>query len=182
MYLKDGADPDRAIEFLRDRVSVAGNVLVQSGVQPNQVEAARDSYIDWVQQTLSLMSNHTHDPGVTEMLLTSSYWHIRALHSDSARPIPLVQDEIRRQQRNLEWLLEDLVRRRDRAREAPGHIALPDTNVLLNYQPARHIPWPSVIGKEDVRLVLALRVIEELDAKKYTESDRIRQRARELVP
>jgi predicted ribonuclease YlaK len=33
-----------------------------------------------------------------------------------------------------------------------------------------------------VRLVIPLRVIEELDAKKYTDSERLRRRARERLP
>ena len=42
--------------------------------------------------------------------------------------------------------------------------------------------WREVVGQESVRLVIPLRVIEELDEKKYSASDKLRARARERLP
>jgi rRNA-processing protein FCF1 len=146
------------------------------------VERLRDAYLTWVEETENFFTNHTHDADLLSMLYTPGYWEIRQAHADSARPIPLIESETRRQIANLDLLREDLSRRRDRALAASGHITVVDTNVLLHYQLPDSVDWPTVVGQSDVRLVLPLRVIEELDAKKYTESERMRRKARDLLP
>jgi rRNA-processing protein FCF1 len=42
----------------------------------------------------------------------------------------------------------------------------PDTNIFLHYPPLAAIDWKSLTGKSEVRLVLCLQVIDELDEKK----------------
>jgi predicted ribonuclease YlaK len=60
--------------------------------------------------------------------------------------------------------------------------AVLDTNVLLEYEPISKIPWFAVVGYQPVHLVIPLRVIEELDAKKYTTRSQLAKRARRLLP
>ena len=57
-----------------------------------------------------------------------------------------------------------------------------DTNVLLHYLPVDQIPWPDIVGHQNVRLVIPLRVIEEIDAKKYAKRPDLAKRARNLLP
>jgi predicted ribonuclease YlaK len=57
-----------------------------------------------------------------------------------------------------------------------------DTHVLLHYQPVDQIPWPAVLGAQSVRLVIPLRVIEEIDAKKYARAANLAKRARNVLP
>ncbi len=57
-----------------------------------------------------------------------------------------------------------------------------DTNVLLHYKPIDQIPWLRLTESEAVRLVIPLRVIEEVDAKKYAKSATLAKRARNLLP
>lgn len=45
-----------------------------------------------------------------------------------------------------------------------------------------NVAWREVVEQESVRLIIPLRVIEELDEKKYTASDKLRGRARERLP
>jgi rRNA maturation endonuclease Nob1 len=182
IHLRDDGTPDKAIEFLRDRVYAAKNLQGLVGWSAEEVERSRDAYLAWVEQTESLFFNHTHATDVIEMLYTPGYWQIRQVDVNSARPIPLIEFETRRQIANLERLSDDLGRRRDRALAAAGHIAVLDSGVLLHYQLPDSVDWQAVVGQSEVRLVLPLRVIEELDAKKYTASEKIRGRARELVP
>jgi predicted ribonuclease YlaK len=56
-----------------------------------------------------------------------------------------------------------------------------DTNVLLHFQPPDQVDWPAVVGTPEGRLVLPLRVVEELDEKKYTARDNLADRARRLL-
>jgi predicted ribonuclease YlaK len=69
-----------------------------------------------------------------------------------------------------------------RAQGTSGHIAVADTNVLRHYQPPAEIDWAGVVGGSPVRLVVPLRVIEELDAKKYARRDDLAGRARSVLP
>jgi hypothetical protein len=49
---------------------------------------------------------------------------------------------------------------------APGRITILDTNGVLHYQLPDSIWWPEIVDQESVRLVIPLRVIEKLDAKR----------------
>jgi len=69
----------------------------------------------------------------------------------------------------------------DRLVAAPGQLTVIDTHVLLHFLPPDQVDWPAVIGAPTVRLVLPLRVVEELDEKKYTARDDLADRARRLL-
>ena len=56
-----------------------------------------------------------------------------------------------------------------------------DTNVLLHYQPPDKVNWQEVVKESQIRLVLPLRVIEELDEKKYLAREQLADRARRLL-
>jgi predicted ribonuclease YlaK len=62
--------------------------------------------------------------------------------------------------------------------ERAGHIAVLDSNVLLHHLPPDQVNWQAATERPLVRLILPLRVVEELDSKKYGPSDRLRERAR----
>jgi hypothetical protein len=70
----------------------------------------------------------------------------------------------------------------DRATSAQGHITFVDIHVLLHHELADGVNWLEVVERPSVRVVIPLRVIEELDAKKYTHSARIRAKAQGLMP
>jgi predicted ribonuclease YlaK len=57
-----------------------------------------------------------------------------------------------------------------------------DRDVLLEYRPLETIPWVEVPGCSTVRLLIPLRVIEELDAKKYSGRPDLAKRARRILP
>jgi predicted ribonuclease YlaK len=68
-----------------------------------------------------------------------------------------------------------------RMRRSPGLPIVVDSNVLLQSQRPDNVNWNREL-KTTVRIMLPLRVIEEIDAKKYSKNDRLRDRARELLP
>jgi rRNA-processing protein FCF1 len=189
LHLKQGADPERAIDSLAECANAARNLSgeisrgpITPAADADYMMARRDRYLTWVEATEGQLSNFTDDLDVRAMLETTAYWEVRQLIPLSPRPISLIDSEISRQIGNLEGLRDGLSRRRDRARAAPGHIVVVDTNALLHYQLPDSIDWPAIVGEPEVRLVLPLRVIEELDAKKYTDSEKVRRKARELLP
>ncbi len=143
--------------------------------------ALRDAYLTWVEATESQLHNISLDADLVSALHTPRYWRIRSLEVDP-RPFPLVDAEVTQQVDWLQWLLDDLNSRISRVRSAPGHITVLDSNVLLEFVPPEQVSWPDVVGKKPVRLVVPLRVIEELDAKKYARREDLAGRARRILP
>ncbi|MFZ0168982.1 MAG: PIN domain-containing protein [Candidatus Dormiibacterota bacterium] len=89
--------------------------------------------------------------------------------------------EIHVQKEALNNLIGDLTERAGRLSAAPGELAVLDTNVFLQSPPIRSISWKDVLGWELIRLVVPLRVVEELDEKKYAPRGGLRFRARRAI-
>jgi rRNA-processing protein FCF1 len=189
LHLKDDAQPAQAIEMLRERIWAAKNLSasVALGRFTPEAEAAylgrrQADYVDWAETTEGQLGNVTHDPAVLALPYTSAYYEIRQLMLTSPRAVAFIDSEVARQVKTFERLCDDLQRRLDRATAAPGMITILDTNVLLHHPLPDNVNWREVVGQESVRLVIPLRVIEELDEKKYSTSDKLRSRARERLP
>jgi rRNA-processing protein FCF1 len=189
LSLRSDTSAEQAIEALTARVMAARNLpgSVARGGFSDEAEAVylkrrQADYIDWVEVTEGQLGNVTNDLEVLMLPYTPAYYEIRQLDPSSPRAVAFIDSERARQVNALEALRDDLQRRLGRARAAPGAITVLDTNVLLHHQLPDSVAWREVVGQEGVRLVIPLRVIEELDAKKYTESDKLRRRARERLP
>lgn len=180
LYLKFGVEPSNASRTLRDLVIGASNVRGVAG-GPGSATKLRDKYLDWIELAEVQLASLTHRDEVLRMLQTDRYWRIREIGEDSVRPWPLVSAEIDYQVAGLERLADDLGARVKRLTQAPGCITVLDTNVLLEFQPPQSVNWLKVIGEDDIRLIVPLRVIEELDAKKYSRRTDLADRARRLL-
>jgi hypothetical protein len=183
--LRPGTQPEHAINVLGNRTMALRNLPGETPGNWRPVEyflARRDRYLAWVEDTEVELGNLTHPDAVADLLHTQRYWAIRDADPQAPRPIPLIESEIRAQQESLHRVGTDLERRLVRAREAPGHITVLDTNTLLHYQLPDSVNWIEVVGHGQVRLVIPLRVIEELDSKKHGDSVKLRARARDLLP
>lgn len=142
----------------------------------------RNCYLDWVELTEVQLSELTYDTaGVVALLHTARYWEIRRLAPHDARPVPLIDAEIRYQKDALNRLRIDLEGRLARAKGA-ALVAVLDTNSLLHYEPPESIAWAKIVGHSPVRLVIPLRVLEEVDAKKYSPNRRLRDCSRSVLP
>lgn len=142
----------------------------------------RDAYLMWVETVEIQLRSLTNDLQLSSALQTTRYWRIRELELGSPRPSPLIQGEIDVQREWLAGIVEDVRRRIQRAASAPGHPTVLDTHVLLHFEPPPMIPWPAVLKQPAVRLIVPLRVIEELDEKKYARRDDLADRARRILP
>lgn len=189
VYLRSDTRAEQGIETLTDRINAAKRLpgsVPRGGFSP-EAEATylvrrQADYLDWAQVTEGQLGNVTYDPEVLTLPYTSAYYAILQFSPESPRAVAFIDSEIARQIRILESLRDDLQRRVERARAAPGAITILDTNVLLHHQLPDSVAWPELVGQESVRLVIPLRVIEELDEKKYTASEKLRNRARERLP
>lgn len=96
--------------------------------------------------------------------------------------IRLINAEIDHKAQQFRDLAEELKTARTRMTRAEGCPVVLDTNLLLQATRPDGIPWDSVVGEPQVRLLIPLRVIEELDAKKYDPKEWLRRVAREVLP
>jgi hypothetical protein len=181
LYLKDGVYPKRAAETLRELTTGVGSLAASVAGGPHRALALQNKYLEWVEMAELQLSNLTIEPETLAMLQTQRYWHIPEIHERSARPEPLVRAEIESQTVVLERLVRDLETRVERLSQAPGHITVLDTNMLLEFLPPDQIDWARVMKQSPIRLVAPLRVIEELDAKKYARRDDLADRARRVL-
>ena len=61
----------------------------------------------------------------------------------------------------------------------PNLILFPDTNSLLHYPPIKEVGWRAICIADEVKLVLCMQVINELDEKK--DDSRLGDRARRAI-
>jgi rRNA-processing protein FCF1 len=95
--------------------------------------------------------------------------------------LPMVSSEIEMKVAILREILSELKDAKARLDRAGGCPTVMDTNLLLQCSRPDQIRWASIIG-EPVRLIIPLRVLEELDEKKYGASQRLRKVSREILP
>ena len=177
--LKDNVKLDRAIRELRDQAGRVGGLAV-GGV--TSADDRRTDYLNKVAAAEAQLRNFFTDPTLWTRLHGERHWMICSLSPSNPNLARLITDEAQEQERYLNGLAERLDRFARRADAAPGDLVVLDTNVLLHYEPPWQVNWNEVLGsKQPVRLVLPLRVIEELDEAKYRDRDKIPQRARGLL-
>lgn len=175
--LRPGQNPDATAERLASLV-IRGRNVHSAG--PDD-EAHRRAYLLWVNEAERELQDVFEDPATWTELHGEFFWRIRELRPDSPRGAELINGEIDRQVRRLEGLRASAAALGAFIARAPGRIAILDTHVLLHFEPPQQIKWVPIVGSELVRLVLPLRVVEELDEKKYTARDDLAQRARSLL-
>jgi hypothetical protein len=181
LRLKHPVQPDHARGVLTEQINGLDQLRLD-GRNADAVMRSRDDYLQWVEWAEIKLAELTYDRTIAAMLHTARYWEIRRLVPSDARPIPLIDAERRVQRDNLHGMRINLELHVNRARGAPGHIAVIDSHSLLHYQLPDSVAWQEVVGHDNVRLVIPLRVIEELDGKKYGDSQELRDRARDLLP
>jgi hypothetical protein len=141
----------------------------------------RNSYRSWVGMADAQLRNVFVEPSTWEHLYSERHWQIYGLTQESPRWMELINTEATLQAGWLEELANRLRNLADRLAAVPGHLTVLDTHVLLHFLPPDQIPWPEIVGSPLVRLVLPLRVVEEIDEKKYTARDALADRARRLL-
>ena len=185
--LRSTADPAMAVTRLRELIASGPNAT-KGAAGARGVPQMRDSFLTWTEQVENVLGDITDDHEVIAAIFTSRYWRIRQFESDwravsDPRPYPLVYGEVAHQVERLKLIVVDLEARLTRlALAGHGHLTVLDTHILMHFQPVKQIPWPSLLDRPRVRLIIPLRVIEEIDAKKYAKSIELAKRARDVLP
>jgi PIN domain-containing protein len=175
-----GLDVGRARQQLSERAA-EGRTVVAGGTMGQGMAAFVNRYLQWVGAAEGLLKTLYVDPAVWERLRGDTYWHIRSLTTDSPRGAELIYDEATLQAQRLDDLAAELGAAWRRAHGAVGLLTVVDTNVLLHYYAPDRVNWAEVVGASTVRLVLPLRVVQEIDEKKYTARDDLADWARRLL-
>jgi hypothetical protein len=177
--LNDGTQLAGYQERLRETATHGRNLVGSSAGQ--SVAIHQNSVLAWIGTAETQLRNIFIDPSTWEHLYGERHWQIYGLTQESPRAIELINNEATLQAVRLEELADRLKQLSDRLAAAPGHLTVLDTNVLLHFLPPDQVDWPDVVDMPEVRLVLPLRVVEELDEKKYTARDNLADRARRLL-
>jgi hypothetical protein len=179
LKLKLNADPSKAAQQMTEQAASAQSVAYPApGIEGS---LAVMGYEAWVTTTETYLRNYFLDPDIWLQLRGVAYWFI-VTPGNADMGIKLhIQRELAIQANRLERLAQRLVLLNERLRAAPGSVTVVDTNVLLHYERPDQVDWLEVCDRAAVRLVLPLRVVEELDQKKYTARTDIADRARRLI-
>ena len=177
MRLRSGRPPDSVVSQLRElarRSANGGDVL--SGISDTWI----NNYVSWVSTAEKAIRHCLVDPDL-DALYTPRYWAIRAADPASLRISELVWDESTWQSDRFNSMADEIDDTVSRLRGDPSAlVVVVDTNVFLHYQSLDNIDW-SFVGASPVRIVIPIRVIEELDEKKRDRRDSVQDRARKSL-
>jgi len=188
--LRSGVDASRAAAAVDALVLALDNVRGSgSGPGEHPQLGYRDAYIRLVEDAERAQRQLWSGDAWLGALQTGRYWQIRNIDATTPRAAALINDEIDHQLSRLGPLVEELVEaiqaeasEQDRDAAAPGATrAVFDTLSLLQYQQPQDIDWPSLLDCRDVRLVLLLIVVEELDGQKNGRERGVKPRAADVL-
>jgi len=172
--LAAGTDPDRAITELNQLI---GNFA--AAIPPNTA-SPRDAFVRWATDAELRLRTILHPNDAGSFFSRDRYRDIRSM-TPGNQIMFLIQAEVDALRHDLTEALEYLKRHRDRMRASAGLPIVIDTMVLLQCQRLDQVKWSPVVG-EEARVMIPLRVIDEIEEKKYSDSKRLRGRARRVTP
>jgi len=190
VILRSGRTAAAAVRQLRDIRSRLQGPRVQSDDaitadrfrEPRILMSAKvNSYLSWVELAERLLRNLFADADLAAGLFGDRYWHIAGLPVGSPHGTRIINQEIDYQEARLDEAIGTLTAWQTLG-DRPGDLLAPDANVFLQYRPYNEIPWTSLTGSDEVRLVLTMPVLDEIEAKKQGQNKRLRKRARAILP
>ncbi len=139
-----------------------------------------NAYVAWINEIERALREYFLDPALNE-LHTARHFHICEMGASAPRLQEVVMAEGSWQAARLDVIAAELESTQKRLGGDPSAtIAVVDTNVFLHCHPFDQIDW-SFVAQGLVRLIVPLRVIEELDAKKRERNSDIANRARQRI-
>lgn len=159
---------------LREIAMKAGNVRGRGLIPGDLLEA----YLEWTERAERKLANELPHSEIAELIFTRRYWALRNLGRGAARLLPLVDAEIQRRQEQLTEAADELENVMHQWRRDEALLVVPDTNVLVEQEEAiDELDWWEIASwSGDVRVVVPLLVVDELDGLKRG-GQRIRGRA-----
>jgi len=165
----------QAVEALRQTEQDAGNARNGSQVL--------EAYLRWTEAAARTLGNVLTSDAVSDLIYTQHYWVLRAATADSPRLIAQVMAELDNRQRVLTETADRLDRERSRWQNSSASLVVPDTNMFLqDGKPLSQVDWTSVCGRAiEIRIVVPIMVIHELDRLKRQGNNTTRSMARQAL-
>lgn len=176
--LRPEVKPEAAISEMRQLAGGSAGA-VRSGLSENPGRD-RGDYVSWATNVEARLDSILDRREAQRFFASSRHRDICSM-PPGGQLSTLIYAEIDSIKRDLEDAAEYLEGHLRRMHSAPGVPIVVDTNVLLQCQRLDSLNWRDQIHAE-ARVIVPLRVIEEIDTKKYGESKRLRSVARELLP
>lgn len=120
-------------------------------------------------------------PSFVNQLRNDRYWQLLRGPGELAAFDLILTSEVEEQVRGIERILKSIEKFLAEFGSPDLTTAVLDTNVLLHHLPIDQMPWHEVLGAGSVRLIVPLRVVEELDQKKYAARNALADRARGVL-
>lgn len=163
--LAPGRDPNQAIGELNQLIGEMSLVLSAN------VANKHASYIRWSADTETKLQSILRREDAMAFFNTPRHLAICGM-TPTMHLNPLLVAQLDALRYELGEAVEYLTRQRDRMGASGGLPIVTDTNVLLQCQRLDQVKWAPVVG-EGARLMVPLRVIEEIEDKKYSDSKRL---------
>lgn len=177
--LRAGVSVDQAIGTLELlAVNAYGEAMP---VGPSHPADRRDEYVRWAVRTEQRVGSVLRRSDAAALFENPG-------HRDICVMVPgnhlgqLISAEVDAKVAYLRELISDFRVAAARMKNGSGTPTVVDTNVVIEHQRPDSVNWPKLVGISPVRLILPLRVIEEVDAFKFQGHERRRQAARDFLP
>ena len=128
---------------------------------------AVQNYLLWAENAEVQLRAYYRDRDVARGLHTERYWRIRSITDTTPRPHPLIAAEVDDQELSLTLLREQLVHYQGLlSPRASERFVILDTNVLIHGKQFHEVQWDSQFEEKDVRILMPLVIVDELDSLK----------------
>lgn len=161
-------DPAGAIASIEQLAGGASSV----GAMVEHPVDKRDAYVQWAIQAQGQLEGLLHRDDAEALFANPRHRDICTMPLGN-QLTPLICAELRAKSRAFEETAAYLQRHLDRMQSSSGHPVVVDSNVLLQCLPLDEVDWLTVV-KEKARVMVPLRVLEEIDTKKYGDNLRLR--------
>lgn len=175
LRLKRNADPEEAFGHLDTLARDTLNAVTLARSETTQ----RQEYIRWVAATERSLYPVMHREDAAAIFDTPRYREICSMVVGSHLR-PLLYAEIESRAALLEEYADELFTAIERARRAPGVPVVVDKNAMLQSWSPDELRWQDELG-DLARVIVPLRVIEELEGTARSRSDPMSDAARELL-
>ena len=180
--LQAAATVDQAISALENE---AANIHAYTAATSFDTEVtrrsnqARDLYVKWSIEAEGRLLSVLHRDEVLSLFSNPRHRDI-SLMPAGEQLSRSVHAEVSLKRELFESMSGELKGMRTRLAKSPGRPAVVDTNFMVHCLRPDQIKWKSVID-DVVRLVIPIRVIEELDAMKTDNKERLRKNSRKIL-
>lgn len=179
--LRDGATVEEVLKQLRYAADTAASVSGEG--MGGGAGLMIDAYCQWTENAERMLRNVLSPEMVSDLVHTRRFWALRASTGAESRLVPMVTAEIETRQRELQGLIASLEAERARWADDQAMLVIPDTNMFLQEgEPFDSLKWlDSPAFGVDVRVVMPIVVIHELDRLKRQGPDARRSMARRSI-